>query len=229
MYTPPSKYLAPLFLIILFTGCKKKTDSTLSEGRIEFDITYQDDRIGGYSSNLLPKQMNMEFKDNRTRNSIEGGLGFFNLVNVSDLNDSRIITYVKFIDRKYIYEGKRKEPTCCFGRLEGMRLEFTDKTRVIAGFTCNHAIASFPDDGIKPFDIWYTHDIPLDNPNVNTPFSEVPGVMLEFDTLLGDISMHVVATKFKPVKIDETGFKPPGNYSPVTKFEMEKIIRALVD
>ena len=185
--------------------------------------------VGKYSTGMMPRQMTMEYKKNIIRNSIEGGLGFFNLVNISDLGNFKNTTYLKFIDIKYIYKGKRKETPCCFGKLEGMQLDYTEETREIAGFTCRHAIARFPDDGIEPFDIWYTEEIPLDHPNGNSPFRDVPGVMLEFNSLLGDVTMHLQARKFEAVDVHDREFKSPDNYKLVTKTEMEKIIDALLE
>ena len=75
----------------------------MTEGRIEFKITYEQQEIGGYSASLLPSKMTMEFRDNMVKNTIQGGMGFFNLVNVSDLNNYQFITYLKFIDKKYIF------------------------------------------------------------------------------------------------------------------------------
>lgn len=223
------KYLAFLTLFIILIGCSRKTDTGFSQGRIEFDLTYLQDQVGGYSAKMMPRHMRMEYREDLIMNRIEGGFGFFNLVNISDLSNYRNITYLKFIDIKYIYMGKRKETPCCFGNLEGMELEFTEQTREIAGFLCKHAFASFPDNGITSFDIWYTEEIPLDSPNGNSPFRDIPGVMLEFITLLGDVPMHVQARRFEAGNIHEREFQPPDNYTLVSKTDMEKIIDALLE
>ena len=229
MYTRLYKYLFFISLIIILLSCNRKADTGLSEGRINFEITYVQDKAGKYSTTMMPQRMNMEYKNHFSRNSIEGGLGFFNLVNIADLRNFRNTTYLKFIDKKYIFEGKKKEPPCCFEKLQGMQLEFTGKTTEIAGFPCKHALASFPGDGIESFDIWYTEEIPLNHPNGNSPFRDIPGVMLEFNTFLGNITMHVKATNYEAVGIQDSEFQSPKKYRPVTKAEMEKIINALLD
>jgi GLPGLI family protein len=226
--TPPVIYLYLIPLIVLISSCKE-SESDVQGGKIDFEITYKQERVGGFATHMLPQQMTLEYKEDLTRNTIEAGLGFFRLVNVYDLGNLKNTTYLKFIDKKYIYEGKKREAPCCFGKLEGMQLEFTGKTRKIAGFACINAVATFPDDGIEPFDIWFTEEIPLDRPNGNSPFRDIPGVMLEFNTLLGDVSMHVKAVKYEAVGIRDSEFEPPSDYRPVTKAEMEKIIHALLD
>jgi GLPGLI family protein len=223
------KYLILTFLVSLLVDCKRDKGTGLGEGRIQFQITYERQEIGGYSASLLPSEMTMEFRDNMVRNTIIGGMGFFNFVNVSDLNNSQYITYLKFIDKKYIFEGGRNEPPCCIGMLEGMNIEFTGHTKDIVGFTCKNAVASFPDNGIDPFEIWYTEDLQLEKPNGNSPFQQIPGVLLEFNTIMGNANMHMVAKRFEEVRIPARVFDLPKNYRAVTKIEMETILTALLD
>jgi GLPGLI family protein len=201
----------------------------MAEGKIRFDITYAQSKVGGYSTSVLPKEMIMEFNEDMVKSTIEGGLGFFNLVNVSDLNSLQHTTWLKFIDKKYIYEGEKKDTPCCFGMLSNMRLEYTDKTKEIAGLLCHHARANFPDNGIESFDIWYTRELGIENPNSNSPFHEIPGVLLEFNTLMGNANMHMIATSHSVQKIPEKHFQSPKNYRPVSKAEIERILEALMN
>jgi len=149
---PYSKYLILPALVLLALSCARKPSG--AEGMIKFRVTYENNRIGGYSTAVLPREMIMEFSGDRVRNTIEGGLGFFSLVNVSDLRNLQNTTWLKFIDKKYIYTGEDEESPCCFDMLDGMELSFTDSIKEIVGFECRQAIASFPENRIKPFPIW---------------------------------------------------------------------------
>lgn len=201
----------------------------MAEGKIKFEITYAQSKVGGYSTTILPKEMILEFNENKVKSTIEGGLGFFNLIHVTDLNSYQHTTWLKFIDKKYIYQGDKKEAPCCFGMLADMRLEFTEQTKEIAGLQCNHAMASFPNNGIEPFDIWYTEELGIDNPNSNSPFHDIPGVLLEFNTLMGNANMHMTATSHSVQKISEKQFQLPKNYRPVSRTEIESILEALMN
>ncbi len=223
------KYLTFTLLVILLVDCNRGKRPGLSEGRIEYKITYEQQEIGGYSASLLPSKMTMEFRDNMVKNTIQGGMGFFNLVNVSDLNNYKFITYLKFIDKRYIFKGDKNEPPCCFGLMDGMDIEFTRQTKEIIGFDCRKAIASFPDDGIESFDIWYTEELQLDKPNGNSPFQKIPGVLLEFNTIMGNANMHMVAKSCDVTRIPVRIFELPKNYTQVSKLEIETILNALLD
>lgn len=229
VHKPLSKYPVLFALILLTSTCIRKPEGERTEGKIKFRITYEQGLVGGYSTTVLPKEMIMAFSNDMVRNTIEGGLGFFSLVNVSDLRNYQNTTWLKFIDKKYIYIGDKKEKPCCFGMLEGMVLTFTDSTKEITGMECKHAIASFPDNGIKPFNIWYTQEIGLYNPNGNTPYRDIQGVLLEFNTLMGNSNMHMVATSYEAHHIPQKHFQPPRNFRPVTKDEMDRILYALMN
>ncbi len=223
------KYLALTLLATIFLGCSRKKGTGMTEGRIEFQITYQQQEIGGFSASLLPAKMIMEFRDNMVKNTIQGGMGFFNLVNVSDLNNYQFVTYLKFIDKKYIFKWDKNETPCCFGLMDEMNIEFTGETKEIIGLACKNAIASFPDGGIESFDIWYTDELQLHKPNGNSPFQKIPGVLLEFNTILGNANMHMVAMRFDGTRIPARIFDLPKNYTQVSKLEMETILNALLD
>lgn len=223
------KYLTLTLLVILLANCNRGKKTGLTEGRIVFRITYEQQEVGGYSASLLPSKMIMEFRDNMIKNTIQGGMGFFNLVNVSDLNNDRFITYLKFIDKKYIFKGDKNDTPCCFGRMAGMDIEFTKQTKEIIGFNCRKAIASFPDGHIESFDIWFTEDLQLDKPNGNSPFQKIPGVLLEFNTIMGNANMHMVAKNCDVTRVSARIFELPKNYTQVSKLEIETILNALLD
>ena len=223
------KYLIPLLLILLLVNCKRKPPAESAEGQIKFKISYAQEKVGGYSTSFLPKEMIMEYSNNMVKSTIAGGLGFFVLVNVSNLKSYQHTTWLKFIDKKYIYEGDKRESPCCFGMLADMQLEFTNKTKEITGLICKHAIASFRNNEIEPFDIWYTDELGIVNPNSNSPFNDIPGVLLEFNTLMGNANMHMVATSRSIQKIPPKQFMAPNNYRPVTKEEIDRILEALMN
>jgi GLPGLI family protein len=110
-----------------------------------------------------------------------------------------------------------------------MNIEFTKQKKEIVGFECRNAIASFPGSDIESFDIWYTEELPLDNPNEKTPFHRIPGVLLEFNTIMGNANMHMVAKSCEAARIPARIFDLPKNYKRVTKAEMETILNALLD
>lgn len=218
-----------IFILLVIASCKKEpVASDNSEGVIEYKIVYNQDKVGGFSHTVLPQTMIIHFKKDRTKMTIEGALGFFRLVNIADLRNLKNTTYLKFMDKRYIYLGKKKENACCFGTLGNMAVEFTGNTKMIAGFECKEAIASFPGSGSESFSIYYTNEIKIKRPNATSPYYEIPGVMMEFNTSLGDATMRMKAQDFKAVSVPDKEFSTPDDYRRVSKTEIENILRALM-
>jgi GLPGLI family protein len=223
------RYLAFSLVLITNVSCKKILHKTESEqGTIIYQINYIDNGVGNYSESILPHRMESRFKDDMVKNSIEGALGFFSLVNISDHNEMTNTTLLKFIDKKYVYRGKRKELPCCFMGLEGMEIEFTDSTKRIINFTCNEAIVTFPGTNRKSFAVYYTTEINFNDPNALSPFKDIPGILMEFHATLGGTSVKIVAEKYVPGKIPDKEFSLPKNYKEIDKEELENIMSALL-
>ncbi len=211
-------------------SCKKRSaDIAPEEGLIVYNINYLEESVGNYSSGILPHKMESRFKEGMVKNSIEGALGFFSLVNISNLDEMTNTTLLKFIDKKYVYRGKKKEPPCCFTGFDGMEIEFTDSTKKIIDYTCNEAIVSFPGTDRKSFAIYYTTEINFDEPNAVSPYKEIPGILMEFTATLGGTSVIMVAEKYLRGNIPDKEFILPRNYMEINKNELEDIMNALLD
>ncbi|KPK84569.1 MAG: hypothetical protein AMS27_09555 [Bacteroides sp. SM23_62_1] len=224
------RYLIFSLIIVASFSCKKKPPAAKSdEGVIEYRIEYLNDKVGNFSTGVLPQTMVVKFKKNKVKNSIEGAMGFFSLINIANLSEMTNATYLKFVDKKYAYEGQKNEEPCCIKQFEGMKVTLTDETKEIIGFIGKRANISFPDTNQDSFSVYYTTEIKLKNPNIMNPYKEIPGVLLEFRTNLGHTNMLMIAEKYYPENLPDKEFHLPRNYRKVTKNEMEKILNALLE
>ena len=173
--------------------------------------------------------MVLKFKKNKLKNSIEGAMGFFSLINIAHLDEMTNATFLQFVDKKYSYQGQKHEEPCCIMYFEGMKIIYTDESKEILGFTGKKAIISFPDSSRDSFPIYYTTEISLKNPNIMNPYKEIPGVLLEFRANLGNSEIQMVAEKYSPEYLPDKEFHYPRNYREISKHEMEKIINALLE
>ncbi len=187
-----------------------------------------DETVGGYSTGILPQKMESRFKKGKVKNTIEGALGFFSLINISDIEAMTNTTFLKFIDKKYVYIGKKKEPPCCFAGFKNMDIEFTDNTKQIIDYTCQEAVVSFPGTDRKSFSVYYTTDIKCNKPNATGPFKEIPGILMEFHAILGTTEVVMVAEKFQSETIPDKEFIIPKHYKEINKNELENILNALL-
>ena len=225
------KHLCYAFLLtLLLIGCKKHEPAGIyDKGRIEYKITYLENNSNQISPNLLPKKMKLEFNQDYSINVIEGFMGVFKLNNITYFRHKRCSTLLEVLNKNYVYLGKRGEEMCCFEDMDGLIIEGTNETRTIAGLDCNKVIARLGENG-ESFEVYYTKDIKLEDPNMTNPYKKIDGVLVEFQLSLSGLKMKFTAEKFES-QINNSIKKPsfPKNSNEVTRDQMSQIITRLVD
>lgn len=126
----------------------------IREGIVEYEIIYLENMTDNILTDYMPGKMTMKFRKHFSRNEIQGFFGFFELINISDLQKATNTTMLKVLDKKYYYLGTPHEQPCYFDTMEGMVVEFTEETKDICGLTCKKANIRFP-KGTLPL-LWFT-------------------------------------------------------------------------
>ncbi|GAB4300263.1 MAG: hypothetical protein Kow0068_23590 [Marinilabiliales bacterium] len=195
------------------------------EGQIEYQIEYLEDSKEKPIVSLLPTTMLYQFKDNNYIQEVEGWMGVFKMAGIKNVNEDFNAALLKIMADKYVYKGD-----LAFGYDEypGMKVVFTDETKEIASIKCKKANIVFDGDEYENFSVYYTDKINVENPNQFNPFKEIPGVLMEYQYELFNITTHLVATKVDQIEIDETVFEIPSGYKSVSKDEMEEVINNLM-
>jgi hypothetical protein len=212
-----------IVLAILISGCiacaNKKHEGIYKQGRIDYKITYLNADNGNFNPSLLPKKMVLEFNEKFCTNSIDGFMGFFRLSNFTVFGKKKSTTFLKVLDKSYIFYGTRQELMCCFDTFKDMIIETDTITRVYAGLKSQYAKATIPSTG-DVFEIYYTHDINLDHPNVTNPYLDIDGVLTDFVLYMGPYKMRFEAQKFDPNISPTELTEIPKDASKVSREEM---------
>jgi len=219
-----------LILMLVLSACRHTNySSDLTEGVIEYKITYLESSLSTVSPALLPKKMIQKFKQNKSSNSIEGFMGMFALTNISDSRKHTNTTLLKVMDNRFRFSGSPGESGCCFEPFDGMNIQYIDSQRVIAGYHCTKALATFPGINKDTIELWFTHEIGVGHPNITNPFSEIDGVLMQFNLNLKKLRMRFTAEQVKKENISWSDFDIPESFRPVSRQKMEKIISALME
>jgi len=213
-----------LIVLSCYSCNNKNNDSKLiSEGIIEYEITYPNiaaDDI--FLLSMMPKEMNMKFKDNNTIGELKTGAGVFTTKLISNENQRNLFHFLKLVNKRYglildsaeIYSTYAKKP-------EDMKLIPSNETKVIAGYNCKKMDVVF-DDPKKNFSIYYTDEIGIKAPNWCTPYHEITGVMMEYNITQYNIEMHLTAKVVTATDIPDEEFGVPTDYEKITRTEMEE-------
>ena len=221
--------LSALILIISLGSCSSTEEGAaiIEQGEIVYDLSYPQFGDDNLIASMFPSSMSFKFKDNMTRSDLKTRMAVFSTTFVTD-KDNRTLTHlVKIASKKSglvldsaeIMEGYAKKP-------EGMKVTLTDSTKEIAGFTCKHAMVTFEDKPDKSFDLYYTEEIAINDPNWCSPYQEIPGVLMQARVKKFNIEMQITASEVVPGEYDSAEFVIANDFEPITSEEMADIFQS---
>lgn len=200
---------------------------SIKEGVISYDITYPEISEDNVMLDLMPKKMETAFKDNSFRSDIIAGMGLFKTSIIWEMENETLTQSVKMLSKKYASELKIEDIEMLNPSLANISIEYTDKTKEIAGLECKEAIIH--KEGMPSFSIYYTEKIKINSPNKGTPFKEIPGVLMEYDMINYNTHMHFVANKVEESIIQKDDLKLEDDYSIVSVNELQREIQSIFD
>jgi hypothetical protein len=216
--------ITPLLLI----SCKNHHFKDINEGEIHYSIEY-----GGPSGmiprELLPKTLIVSFKKDKILFDIYSPIGNTGIANLANHEKKLYDTYVNMIGGRYFYAGEPGEVPPGLMLMEGMEVENTGRKDQILGFNCTHAEVKLPSMPDTVFEIWYTDEIDIKNPNAVTPFREIDGVLLKFFFMMGEREFFFEAEGIYRKEIPDKVFTRRDKYRRVSKDVINEYILRLVN
>jgi hypothetical protein len=216
-------------MILAMAGysCRERGGKYIDQGEIHYNIDYIGS-FGGMPKEFLPQNLIVAFKKNKLLFEMTG-FGKSGILNLTNPDKGIYDTYFSFFSKKFYYASDAGEVFPGFEAMDGMVLKKTSKTSVICGFNCKNIEVTFPSDEKLRYDIWYTNEINVKNPNASTPFSSVDGILMNFIFRMGAAELHFsVETVYKKDIADET-FERREDYRRVSKSQINKFINEMIN
>ncbi|MFC2137317.1 hypothetical protein ACFLTE_04005, partial [Bacteroidota bacterium] len=196
----------------------------IKEGYIEYEVIYLNKEKESLYSFMLPKTMVMAFKKNRIKSSLNGFSGNFAFSTILNTKSDSSIALFQIMNQKYYYLETNKGQSELFGNLPGIKIEESKDTSVISGITCNTAYINSTQDSFAPFNISYTKNIKIHNPNKKNPFYKIDGVLLDFQVNMYNMDMRFIAKKVIERDVPDSIFQIPDEYKRINRETVDKII-----
>jgi hypothetical protein len=199
----------------------------ITEGVIEYDITYPKLDPNSMMASGLPSKAYLRFKDNNISNDMSGMMGMISITYISKAINKAVEQRLTLITKKYASEVDASD----LKRLNDSyvsNVEETKNEKQIAGFKCKEAVVKLTDGSQTK--VYYTNDIGIENPNWSNPYSKIDGVLMDFQMERYGIAMHFKAKSVLAQKIDDSTFTIPADSTEykITPFnELEKILEEL--
>ncbi len=217
--------------VFLFAGCQpgtKKDTPVISQGVVNYSISYAPEIKSKNFSFLLPEKMHYYFRPGNERISFEGDLGIYALDFISNHDTDSSTTLLKIINKKMCVPASESDRLFIFQQLKEGKVSFEkDTTRTILGYKAKKAIVKPPKNNTEIV-VWYTPEIAIPSTNKNTPFSEIPGVMLEFSIYYNDVMFTLKPESIVGDSLPDALFEVPHDYELSTIQEIESTIATII-
>jgi len=216
-------------LVCAITGlsCKQQVGKNIRQGEIHYNIDYVGN-FGAMPKEFLPKNLVVSFKNNKILFEMVSSFGNSGILNLTNPDKKIYDTYFSLFNIKYFYPVKPGEQFPGFEAMQGIEIRNTNKTSVICGLNCKNAEVTFPADRNKIYEVWYTKEIDLKNPNTATPFNQIDGVLMSFFFFLGPAELHFDAeTVYKKHVPDET-FERRDKFIRVSRQQIDTFISKMI-
>jgi hypothetical protein len=199
--------LASAFLLLNSCGSSMLLGGSVSEGVIEYALSFPDYDPDGLMSGMLPEKTTLSFAEDKQVSELSAGMGIFRTAMIMD-NEKRAMDYhMSMMSRKIVSHLGTRDLEIFLTDRERPTIIHTDHTDTIAGFPCRRAIAIYDRIDHPEVELWYTDRIDLQDPNWFGPFAEIPGVLLRYEVVQYGIRMRLTATSVTPGRVDPALFR----------------------
>lgn len=217
-------------MAVAFVGCESGSSDSkkkISEGKIVYKLSYPQFEEDNIFTSMFPREMTFMFKDNNTKNELKTSMAVFSTSLLANAKEKKVTHLVRIANKYSGLEMDSVEIMEEYGKKpDDMVITPTDSTKEIAGYLCHHARVTFANDSAKAFDIFYTNDLGVENPNWCTPFNEIKGVLMEAKVNKFNIDMHMIATAVVAEEYPEEDFIVTQEYQPISVQEMADIFQS---
>ena len=136
-------------------------------------------------------------------------------------------TYVRFLNIKYYFMGETGQSPPGIDPMDDLILEKTGQIKTINELNCIHVLARLP--GLdREFDIWYTDDISLDDPNNSTPYRDIDGVLMNFFYKMGNMIVEFEAVNVYDRPVPDKDFEQTDKYLRISREDMDGFISTMM-
>lgn len=216
--------ISVLLSLVLFS-CNQRGGE--KEGELVYKITYLQSELENPLIALLPKTVTMKFKDDNTVIYVEGFFGTFQLRFITNRKKKTSYTVLRIMDKKYISSNHIDSLNAGYENLKEMTItEKPNDTAILAGFLCYQAEVLCNQMSDTPMSIYYTYDIDIKEPNSNSPYSDIDGVLAKFQTKVAGVDMVFELVEYNNILIDETEFLAPKDYKEISNKELNDILQS---
>lgn len=215
-----------LLLAAILHGCGEDAafEKHITEGIIEYDVTYPELEEDNLMLEMLPDEMIMTFKEDKFKSELKTGAGIVEMSLIADGEKRQLNNMVKLFSDRYVLKLNESETQEFVDVLPPFRMEFLDGTDTIADALCKRILIDFGQAKTESYIFAFTDEIALKSPNWCTPYRDIEGVLLDYRIDNYGMVMRLKARKIIPKDIPDEAFVVDDRYQELTRKEFDELV-----
>ena len=215
--------------LLLGSGCGHSfLPATITEGVIEYKMTFPDLDPNGLMSGMLPEKSELSFADGQQSMDLSAGMGIFRTSMVINTPAQEVDYHMSIMGKSLFAKYGPRDLEAIDSTPEPISVLYTNSVDTIAGYPCKKAYLVYENMDQPEAEVWYTDAITMSTPNWYTPYKEIPGVLMRYEVMQHHIRIRMEASSVKPGPVDKAKFQlRPGHeeVSPaVLDHELEEVL-----
>ena len=206
--------LVALITIVSISSAKDKKGKQF-EGTISFAVSFEG-QVDAATRAQMPTGMKMSYKGVKTRMEL---ISMASQVIVSNSETKESLILIDAMGQKFAIKTTKEDTEKALAEAPKPTITILEETKQIAGYNCKKAEVTDKEGNVSV--VYFTEDIDYPNSNRNNEFSEIKGVMLEYTTKQGEITIKFTAKEVIKEKIKDASFEVPADYKVLTKEEVK--------
>ena len=220
-------------MIALIAACNQISPgvfaSQISEGIIEYEISFPDMGEESLTATLMPETMTYAFKEDAFASYFEAAGGVFKNRIIANRKHKTVEHQLKVFRKKVKVMMDETEVLQMLAEYPKMTVIETEETDTIAGYPCKKALIVFDKVDESQIEVYYTKEIKMDKPNWCTQYHEIDGVLMAYEIVEFGIRMRLEAITVKPEKVEPELLNPQNDFTSISKESMDIELGQLVE
>jgi hypothetical protein len=215
-----------ILLAFIAIGCVENTpfQKNISEGIIEYDVTYPELDSNNLMLEMLPDKMIMKFKKDRYKSELKTAAGIIEMSVLANATEQKMYNLVKIFSDRYVLEMNRAQALAMTSVSPPFQTEFKDEWKKIADAQCQKVLLDFGTSKKESYIFYFTNEIDIVDPNWWTPYGEIKGVLLDYRFENYNMVMRLTATKIISQPIEDSEFLVGSEFKPLTPEEFDQLV-----
>jgi hypothetical protein len=210
--------------LLLLNSCGS---DKITEGEIEYAITYPNADISGFMEAILPESMTLTFSDKKVKTRIARGKIFSTEI-ISNEDDKTVEMRLDFGNKLFYTVLNEADVKKMVASQPEYTINPTGDSDSIAGVFSKSYTLESADTIIHP-DIWFTEALVPQKAYWFSSYANIAGVPMVYDVERYGILMHLEAINFTKREVDDSEFERSPDLEKIDFIQYEKEVQELFD